>query len=293
MYVQISNRQFHLSHFARTVFVFLAVVPVGALRVVAQCAPPPVYAARLQELQTQVSGFDLDEERGRVYLEIKCLSEARSSFEIASANADKEKGEVRENLKALAQKFLDLTSAYEALSAGHVSEAKALLVKCSDESLPPEISVQASYALAELLIQSPDDAVWSSLEPNLRRLDEIGLWQARRYRLVYGLTPQNADERISWLSGNLAAATPVQTRLEDEIILTEVLRLAGRVSEAELFSKDIEYEVGRKAISPDLRAQYIRVCAGIASVQARTGDPAAQVRYQLYLSALGRMYEAQ
>jgi hypothetical protein len=193
----------------------------------------------------------------------------------------------------LAQKFLNLTSAYEALNAGHVSEAKSLLLKCSDEGLPPEISVQASFALAELLVQSPDDSVWASLEPDLRRLDATGLWQARRYRLIYGLTPQNADERIGWLSGSLAAATPVQTRLEDEIILAEVLRLAGRVSEAELFAKNIEFEVGRKAISPDLRAQYIRVCAGIASVQARTGDQAAQARYQLYLSALGRMYEAQ
>jgi hypothetical protein len=98
MYVQISNRQLRLSYFGRSVFVFLTVFMVGALMVAAQCAPPPAYAARLQQLETQVSGFYLDEERGKIYLEIKCLSEARSSFESATANGDKEKGEVRENL---------------------------------------------------------------------------------------------------------------------------------------------------------------------------------------------------
>src|ERR1700733_6549567 len=213
MCVQITSRLRRLSHANCLVFVSLTAFLVGALGAAAQCAPPPARAAQLQQLETRVRGFDLDEERGKVYLEIKCLSEARSAFESASKEADKERGEVRENLKALAQKFLDLTSAYEALNAGHVAEAKSLLLKSSDEGLPPEISVQASFALAELLVQSPDETIWSSLEPNLRRLDEAGLWQARRYRLIYGLTPQNADERIGWLFGSLAAATPVQTRL--------------------------------------------------------------------------------
>jgi hypothetical protein len=292
MYVQISNRPLRLSHFACLVFASLTIFAVGGIKSDAQCAPPPAYTARLQQLDTQVSGFQLYVERGKAYLEIKCLAEARSSFESASANADSEQGEVKENLKALARKFLDLTSSYEALNAGRIAEAKALLLKCSDEGIPPEISVQASFALAELLVQSPDDTLWPSLEPNMRRLDEAGLWQARRYRLIYGLTAQNATERIEQLTGALASDTPVQTRLEDEIILAELLRLAGRTSEAELFAKNIEFEVGHKAISPDLRVQYLRVCAGIASVEARNGDHAAQVRYQTYLSAMGNMYES-
>src|ERR1700684_229654 len=173
MYVQISSRHLRLFHLACLMFVSLTVFLVGVLGAAAQCAPPPAYAARLQQLETQVRGFFLDEERGKIYLEIQCLSEARSAFESASEGANKERGEVRENLKALAQKFLDLTSAYEALNDGHLAEAKTLLLKSSDEGLPPEISVQASFALAELLIQSPDETLWASLEPNLRRLDEI------------------------------------------------------------------------------------------------------------------------
>lgn len=290
MYDRISNRPRRLSRFRCLVLLPLAMYTAGGVTSPAQCVPPPAYSARLQQLDTQVSGFQLYIERGKAYLEIKCLGEARSSFESASANADAETGEVKENLKALAQKFLDLTSAYEALNAGRVPEAKTLLLKSSDEALPPEISVQAGFALAELLMQSPDDSLWAALEPNLKRLDEAGLWQARRYRLIYGLSPQNATERIARLTGILATDTPVQTRLEDEIILAELLRLAGRTSDAELLAKEIEYEVGRKAISPDLRVQYIRVCAGIASVEARNGDHAAQARYQIYLSAMGNMY---
>jgi hypothetical protein len=292
MCVRILNKPLRLPHLGCLVLISLAIFTAGGVRSFAQCVPPPAYSARLQQLNTQVSGFQLYIERGKTYLEIKCLAEARSSFESATTNADTENGEVKENLKALAQKFWDLTSAYEALNAGRIPEAKTLLLRSSDEALPPEISVQAGFALAELLVQSPDESLWAALEPNLKRLDEAGLWQARRYRLIYGLNAQNATDRIARLTGILANDTPVQTRLEDEIILAELLRLAGRTSDAELLAKNIEGEVGRKAISPDLRVQYIRVCAGIASVEARNGDRAAQVRYQIYLSAMGSMYES-
>jgi hypothetical protein len=292
MYVQLSNKPIHVSRFCCFFCLSLFCCFLSGTKSVAQCIPPPAYNTRLQQLDTEASGFFLYDERGQIYLALRCFDEARTSFETASANAENEKGDAKKNLKALAQKLLDLTSGYEALSAGRIAEAKTLLLKSSDEALPPEISVQASLSLAELLIQSPDEAVWSVLEPNLRRLDESGSWQARRYLLIYGLTAQNATERITWIADSLADDTPVQTRLEDEIILAELLRLAGRVREAQLLAANIEHDVGRKAISPDLRAQYIRVCAGITSVLARNGDETSRARYQVYLSALGQIYEA-
>ena len=293
MYALTSNRRL-LSELARGLpwlcTLLLLAAPIHGR---GQCAPSPAYADHLKQLPTQVSGFTLFQQEGLTYLELGCYPEARSSFAKALANADAETGEVKENLTALANMFLDLTSAYEAWRAGSSSEAKSLFLRCSDESVPPEVSVQATFALAEMLLQSRDDATWNLVEPNLKRLDEAGFWQARRYRFLYGLNSDNSSQRIADLYQRLEEETPVQTRLENEVILAEVLRLVGRVSEAALLVTDMDREFGRKAISPDLRGQYVLVCAGIASVQARKGDLAAAARYNRYLAARGDMYAPQ
>ena len=280
-----------MNPFATTALTYVLLATVAASgHLFAECHPPPAYEARLQQLKTQVEGFPLAHMEGLAYLELKCWPEARASFAAALANANTQPGDDGLNRVAWAEALLDLTSGYEAWSSGDLNLAKAIFLRRSDEVNPSDVSSLANFALAELLLQSPDDAVWSKLELNLQILDGRGFWQARRYLLIYGLTASNCEERLNMLEKRLEGPSTVQDRLANQILLADILRRSNRVAEAALLVHDIERDVGRKAISPDLRAQYLRTCAAIASQQSRTGDQDAQKRYSIFASAFGALY---
>jgi hypothetical protein len=60
-----------------------------------------------------------------------------------------------------------------------------------------------------------------------------------------------------------------------------------------LLTRDMEEDVGMKAVSVDLRAEYVRVCMTIAGRQVESGNTKAQVRLEKYQSALREMYAPQ
>ena len=60
--------------------------------------------------------------------------------------------------------------------------------------------------------------------------------------------------------------------------------------QAKLLAGQIEEEVGLKIVDVELRAFYVRLCAGIWSVGARQGDPDAARRYAVYTNALEQIY---
>lgn len=273
----------------------LVVAGVTSRRVYAQaaCQLLPASAETLTSLANVLSGSALERQQGLVYLDAGCLAEARHAFEQSRLDA---KDTAEFSLPAqqnLAEYLLELTDGYEALRSGNLAKAKEILVESSDEARPNDVNVRAVFALAELLLQNPDPVVWKNLEPKLAIFDESGLWKARRYRMMYGLTPANADERIAFLQSRLDADLPVAARLEDETILAEVLAGVGRFAEAELLTRDIEADVGQKAVAVDLRAQYVQVCTTLAKHQVESGDLRAQPRLEKYQSALREIYAPQ
>ena len=116
------------------------------------------------------------------------------------------------------------------------------------------------------------------------------MWIARRYRSLYGFASANAPARIALVEAILRKDLSSRERLENQVLLATLLRKDGRLTEAHLLTADIENQIGDEAVSPDLRAAYVRECAAIASEEARQGDLEATARYQRYLIALGEMY---
>ena len=231
--------------------------------------------------------------QGLVYLDSGCLVEADMAFE----RFKKESVDTDDLTAAAATNWanylLDLSSGYRALKEENLSEAITIFLRCSDEALPSDVYTRAIFALSEVLVQHPDSHVWEILEPRLKLLDDLGYWRARRFRAIYQLTPANGLPQIRSLESRLEARISIQERLEDEIILAEVLDRAGRQSEAALVTQNIERDVGEKAMSRELRIQYVWVCHLIASHQSRTGDADQSQRIQRYQSALSELYASQ
>jgi len=231
--------------------------------------------------------------QGLVYLDVGCLSEAQTMFEQSKSEAQGESDINRNAQQAWAEYLTDLTKGYEAWRNGNLTLAKTIFGRNADMARPQDVSTRAVFSLAELLMQNPDPEAWADLEPSLAFFDDHGFWQARRYRMVYGFTSANSDARIASMVRSLGENIAVQRQLEDQIILAELLGLVGRWTEAELMAHDIEESVGTKAISVDLRAQYVHVCSMITKQRAQSGDSVAQRHYEKYQSALGEMYAPQ
>lgn len=250
-----------------------------------QCQLPEPIAKALTNAPNQMSGVVLERERGLTYLDLRCLDEARFAFQQALIDADKLPVD-----QEIIRFLLELTDAFSKWHQGDLTAAKQVLFPLSDFSMPRMVNVRAAFALAELLSQAPDPAMWSSFEPRLRMLDERGMWMARRYRLLYGLNMANSNERITALEAKLQQDLSIQERLQDQVILATLLRKGGRLTEAYLLTANIERDIGLYAISPDLRAAYVTECAAIASEQSRAGNHDATVRYQKYNALRGEIF---
>jgi hypothetical protein len=276
-----------------TTFVMMLFSSTAAVNAQAQCQLIPATAETMTSLENQLRGSTLDRQRGLVYLDAGCLAEARHAFEQSSVEAVDTADFSLAAQQAWTQYLLELADGYEAWKTGNLVKAKEIFAKSSDEGMPHDVNQRAVFALAELLMQNPDPILWKDLEQKLIFFDEHGFWKARRYRMMYGLTPANAEERIRLLESKLAADLPVAERLEDETILAEVLAGANRLGEAELLTRDMEEDVGLKAVAVDLRAEYVRVCMSIAGRQVEFGNTRAQARLEKYQSALREMYAPQ
>jgi hypothetical protein len=80
--------------------------------------------------------------------------------------------------------------------------------------------------------------------------EKNNFWRAHRCLLEYGLNPGNTSTRISSIEAILSSDVNVQTRLQNEIILAEILLRSDRLAEASVMTKDIERDaVARPLIS--------------------------------------------
>jgi hypothetical protein len=270
---------------------FYVIVPTAKAQ--AKCQLSPAVAETLTSFSTQLSGSALHRKEGLLYLDVGCLADARNAFEESKDRAVDEPGFSRAAQQAWADYLLKLADGYEAWKKGDLSRAKSVFVESSDESVPQDANSRAIFALAEVLLQSPDAALWLDLEKKLAIFDERGFWQARRYRLVHGLTTASAPGKIEFLASRLKSDITIQERLEDQILLVEVLTASDHVSEAYLMTQNIERYVGSKIVSLELRVEYVRACITIAEKQVQSGNVQATERLTKYRAALGEMYAPQ
>jgi hypothetical protein len=276
----------------KILFFALLIFPVACPIIAAPCQPSAVMVRAFEALPSQTTGSTLHQREGLAYLDIRCLDEARAAFQQEILDAANLAPEMRESQRGMGQFLLDLTQAFVDWRNGDLNSARVSFLRLSDEAMPRVVNTRAIFALAELLLQAPDDSSWAKLDPKLKELDENRkFWTARRYRLLYGFAQENAPARIAELEKILSQDLSTRERLENQVLLATLLRKAGRLMEARLLTAEIEDDVGNGAISPDLRAAYVRECAAIASEQARNGDTEAAARYQVYLHALGEMYD--
>jgi hypothetical protein len=267
---------------------FIIRLGISASTADAQCNIPPETQAALAQLPQRLRGFDLAEQQGVVYMDARCFDQARSYFHQALEELPAEglsDGQVRQ--QALANSLLHLTDGYDAWGRGDLGAAKKIFDANSDESGPLVVNTRAIYALGELLLAEPDPELWEHLEPKLRIFEKNNFWRAHRCLLEYGLNPGNTVTRISSIEAILSSDVNVQTRLQNEIILAEILLRSDRLAEASVMTKDIERDVGRKAIDIDLRLGYLALCLAIAEKQSKNGDPEAAARAQWLRAGVG------
>jgi hypothetical protein len=282
-----------MPHVHRAVVLVLLIVCLGnsASTAHAQCNIPPGTQATLAQLPQRLRGFDLAQQQGLIYMDARCFDQARSYFRQALNELPSESlSDSQLRLQTLANSLIQLTNGYEAWARGDLGEAEKIFDGASDESGPLIVNQRSIYALSELLLGEPDPELWKHLEPKLRIFEKNNFWRAHRCLLEYGLNPGNAPSRISSIETTLSGDVNVQTRLQNEIILAEILLQSGRVAEASVLTKDIERDVGRKAIDIDLRLGYLALCLALAEEQSKHGDQEAAARAHWLRSEMGGIY---
>ena len=256
----------------------------------AECSMPSPAADAIAKMPNALAGFALHRSQGLVYVNFGCLDEAHQSFEAALSDAGGEPDEDKQGTaQEWAQSLIDYTQALLDWHDGRAAQAKETLLRLSSPTEHPEVNSRAALALAQYLSDQPDDAVWNALRPALAVLGKNGFWEARFYLAIYGLNSGNAPARCAELEEELDDDLPVLQKLELEAILAEVFRRSGSRTQAKLLASQIEDEFGVKVLDPDLRLFFVRLCAGIWSVEARQGNPEGVLRYNDYLAAMNLM----
>ena len=149
-------------------FFFLPFIALAVRSMQGQCQPSAPLVKALQALPTQATGPALRRTEGLAYLDIHCFDEARAAFQKELDEASRIEPDKRASQTRLATILLDLTTAFEDWHNGDLKEAKDILISLSDPGMPTLVNTRAIFALAELLMQSPDPAAWSQLEPKLK-----------------------------------------------------------------------------------------------------------------------------
>jgi hypothetical protein len=227
-----------------------------------------------------------------IYLESKCFDEARASFRKALSElpAETHSAEDRIRITQLGNTLVAMTDGYEAWSRGDLRTAIKVFDGLCDDSAPQVTNVMLVHGLAELLLMEPDPELWSRLEPKLSIFSKQKFWRARRCLMLYGLNAENAPMRVAQMVSILDEDLSVKERLQNEIILAEILLRTNRLPEASILTKDIERDVGRKAIDTDLRLGYFVLCSAVADAEAKNGDHEAERRAQWLRSIVGDTY---
>ena len=266
--------------------ILVLLIPLFATLCPAQCLLPKPAADSLAQLPMQQTGFARYRTEAVTYLEFRCYEEARAAID---------RGGCRDETFPQIQWCKGMTafiSARVAWNQGRLADAKKTLSELNDEAQVQDVNVRAAFALAELLSQYPDPASWERLRPTLEFLGaERDMWRARHYLYTYGLDQSNAPARVRDLTKLVNSGLPIRQHLENLFILGDVLRRAGRSTEALLLVTSTEDDMGKYVVDVELRGAYVRLCAALWDARARQGDPEAVRLAGIYAAALKEIYD--
>ena len=279
-------------HRSAVILFFLILLGLCGVGMQAQCNIPPAYQKTLSQLSNTTKGFVLYQQRGLIYLDSRCFDEARSSFRKALEELPVESNTAEDQIRIarLGNTLIAMTHGYEAWNRGDLRAAINIFDGLCDDSAPQATNIMLIHGLGELLLMEPDPELWSRLEPKLRIFERKKFWRAHRCLMLYGLNAENAPTRIAQMESALNEDLSVKERLQNEIILAEIFLRTNRLPEASILTKNIENDVGMKAIDTDLRLGYIVLCSAIADAEAKDGDREAVARAQWLRSIVGDTY---
>lgn len=250
------------------------------------CYIPPAFQEYFKKPTPPGSGTDAFQGLGMAYLQFGCTNEARASFQQELREAPSRQAHERSALTETVDILLSYTSGLEAYHKGDFAFAFKIFSAASQPNNPAFIQAAATTSYADLMMRHFDANRWEDLRGILIRRERDGDWKARFYLTFCGLDASNAIVRTEDLRNILATDLPTEARLADEIILAGLFAGSNRLLEADLLTKDIEVEVGTKALASDLRLYYLQLCLGIASRLAGAGNAEAASRVLMYQKAL-------
>jgi len=255
-------------------------VCAGSLR--ANCTLPP-------QIQAEVQSFGKDGvgryNRAISYYDFGCLDDAESDFKTAiemlkTTSAKKLSDKV---VLALARDGLALVNAQQLLRRGDkaTAVAKMLSVATGADSL---IKLRALVAIVPLI--DPQSAERKTVEKELDTLAARGYWQAEKVLVQGDVARGQAVAASARLEQRMAAVDTIHDAFATAILLADVWRGAGRTLEAWLLIRRIDPDAGTDLLDPELRVEFLRVAATVATARASTGDPDAARAKTIYESAL-------
>lgn len=215
-----------------------------------------------------------------------CPVQARKAFQQELMASKSLAGSAPQVYAAMIGTFFDLTSAMDAWEAGDYPTATTFFAKTSSAGMPQATQGAAIPLFSRFMLTHFDAATWPGLKSQLEFWDTENFVLARYYLTFIGLSPANGVSRIAELQALLQKNLPEEMRLDDEMILADLLLQVNRVPEADLLTHSIEKDVGDEVWNNDLRLYYLDVCARIATVQAQSGNPQYAARAAVYTNAV-------
>ena len=223
---------------------------------------------------------------GVQYVNNGCPVQARKAFQQELAASKSLEGNTAQVYAAMIGTLFDLTSAMDAWEARDYPTATKFFAETSSARMPQATQAVAIPLFSRFMLAHFDAASWPGLKSQLEFWDTENFVLARYYLTFVGLSPANAVSRIAELQELLQKNLPEEMRLDDEMILADLLLHVNRVPEADLLARSIEKDVGDEVWNNDIRLYYLDVCARIATVQAQSGNPQYAARAAAYTNAV-------
>ena len=256
----------------------------------AECPEPYTVQLRLQFARNSPEPFWAELLTGNVYLDVDCLTEARTHYRSAGLQLNQMSlsDDDEFHLRTLVTASLDLVEALELQRQGDLTAAREKLVAVLAGYEFAALRLPAVFALAELDRQLPhDEKAWKELQETLQALGERGFAKAfGELAQAYSRRGQT-QEGLRLLERELAKELEYQQRTQLIIELARLLLETGRLAEAQLLMNSIETEAGRKLIDAQARIAFLELAIQIWEERQRTGgDRTAADRLRVYLDAL-------
>lgn len=226
--------------------------------------------------------------KAEMYLDSGCFAEARPWFVKARESAPQEQGEREQALNAI-DGSIEIIDAAAKFRAGRRNDAIADLKHTLQTYGLWAVTPRAAVALAELIVSDPDPQVWQAVEAPLRLMADEGwsFWRPKFLLVEHQINTAGAQAAIAGLTSDLAQEIPAQRRIMLQVLLAHTLIRVARIAEAAVLLTDIEDEVGKSSLDPDLRIFYLNLCTEVWRQRAQAGaDPSAPARLRAFQTAL-------